>query len=73
MGVLNVKCAVLFDSLSVTLLFVVTFVSSCVHLYSVEYLKNDPHLNRFFFFLTSFTFFMVFLVLSSNLLLFFLS
>ena len=37
----------LFDSLTVIMCIVVTFVSSLVHLYAIEYMSHDPHLPRF--------------------------
>lgn len=37
----------LFDSLTVVMLIVVTFVSSLVHLYSISYMSHDPHSPRF--------------------------
>jgi len=51
---------------------IVTFISSLVHLYSVEYMKFDPHFPRFISFLGIFTFFMLILVTSGNLLQLFL-
>ncbi|CAM9255738.1 unnamed protein product [Discosporangium mesarthrocarpum] len=55
-----------FDSLTVVMLFVVTFVSSLVHLYSTEYMGEDPHLPRFLSYLSLFTFFMLILVSADN-------
>jgi len=51
-----------FDSLTVIMLIVVTFISTLVHLYSTEYMENDPHLMRFMSYLTLFTFFMLLFV-----------
>ena len=48
------------------MLLVVTFISSLVHLYSTEYMKEDPHLFRFMSYLSLFTFFMLILVTSNN-------
>merc|ERR1712024_299630 len=56
----------MFDSLTVTMCCVVTFVSTLVHLYSVEYMSNDPHLPRFMSYLSLFTFFMLILVTADN-------
>jgi NADH-ubiquinone oxidoreductase chain 5 len=56
----------LFDSLTVTMLIVVTGVSSLVHLYSTEYMNGDPHLPRFMSYLSLFTFFMLILVTGDN-------
>ena len=57
----------LFDSLTVVMLIVVTTVSSCVHLYSVSYMEADPHLPRFMSYLSFFTFCMLLLVTADNL------
>nr|YP_009490412.1 NADH dehydrogenase subunit 5 [Gracilaria tenuistipitata]AWH62552.1 NADH dehydrogenase subunit 5 [Gracilaria tenuistipitata]AWH62577.1 NADH dehydrogenase subunit 5 [Gracilaria tenuistipitata var. liui] len=66
-GILKVSWSFLFDSLTVTMLVVVTVISSLVHLYSLEYMQNDPHLPRFMAFLEIFTFFMLVLVTADNL------
>jgi len=55
-----------FDSLTVIMLIVVTFISSLVHLYSTEYMSHDPHLPRFMSYLSLFTFFMLILVTADN-------
>jgi len=55
-----------FDSLTCVMLVVVTFISSLVHLYSTEYMENDPHLPRFMSYLSLFTFFMLILVTANN-------
>lgn len=55
-----------FDSLTVIMLIVVTFISCLVHLYSTEYMSHDPHLPRFMSYLSVFTFFMLILVTSDN-------
>src|SRR5205814_6541854 len=64
--ILQVNWAFMFDSLTVVMLLVVTFVSSLVHLYSIEYMSEDPHLPRFMSYLSLFTFFMLMLVTSNN-------
>lgn len=56
----------LFDSLTVVMLVVITFVSSLVHLYSISYMAEDPHLPRFMSYLSLFTFFMLMLVTGDN-------
>jgi len=61
-----VKWGFLFDALTVSMLLIVTLVSALVHLYSFEYMHEDPHLSRFMTYLTLFTFFMIALVTSSN-------
>ena len=60
-----------FDSLTVVMLIVITSVSSLVHLYSVSYMSEDPHLPRFMSYLSIFTFFMLMLVTGDNLLVMF--
>ena len=63
---LNVDWGFMFDSLTVIMCCVVTFVSSLVHLYSTEYMAHDPHLSRFMSYLSLFTFFMLILVTADN-------
>lgn len=63
---LNVDWGFMFDSLTVTMCCVVTFVSFLVHLYSTEYMSHDPHLPRFMSYLSLFTFFMLILVTADN-------
>lgn len=67
-GVLNIYWEFLFDPLTSIMLFVIVSISFCVHLYSIEYMYNDPHLPRFLSYLSLFTFFMVILVTAANLL-----
>jgi proton-translocating NADH-quinone oxidoreductase chain L len=55
-----------FDSLTVVMLIVITFVSSLVHIYSISYMSEDPHIPRFMSYLSIFTFFMLMLVTSDN-------
>lgn len=54
------------DSLTAIMLCVVTCISMLVHIYSIEYMENDPHRNRFMSYLSLFTFFMLILVTSNN-------
>lgn len=63
---LLVSWGFLFDSLTATMLVVVTFISSLVHLYSSSYMSEDPHLPRFMAYLSLFTFFMLMLVTADN-------
>ena len=62
----NVDWGFLFDSLTVVMCCVVTFISLLVHLYSTEYMSHDPHLPRFMSYLSLFTFFMLILVTADN-------
>ena len=64
--VLNIDWGFMFDSLTVTMCVVVTFISFLVHLYSTEYMALDPHLARFMSYLSLFTFFMLILVTADN-------
>jgi proton-translocating NADH-quinone oxidoreductase chain L len=63
---LNITWSFLFDSLTGIMLIVVTFISTLVHLYSVEYMENDPHLSRFMSYLSLFTFLMLILITADN-------
>jgi NADH-ubiquinone oxidoreductase chain 5 len=64
--VLNIDWGFMFDSLTVSMCVVVTFISFLVHLYSTEYMSHDPHLPRFMSYLSLFTFFMLILVTADN-------
>jgi len=55
------------DALTAIMLIVVTWVSSVVHVYSVGYMSHDEHQQRFMAYLSLFTFFMLMLVTSDNL------
>lgn len=67
-GDLNVSWAFRLDTLTAVMLVVVNTVSSLVHLYSIGYMHHDPHRPRFFAYLSLFTFAMLMLVTSDNLL-----
>ena len=60
------------DSITAIMLFVVTLVSSVVHVYSIGYMHEDPYRQRFFSYLSLFTFFMIILVTSRDFLQLFL-
>jgi proton-translocating NADH-quinone oxidoreductase chain L len=62
----NASWGFYFDSLTVVMLVVITWVSSLVHLYGISYMSHDPHLPRFMSYLSIFTFFMIMLVTSNN-------
>jgi len=68
---LNVLWAFHFDSLTVSMLIPVLIVSSLVHIYSIGYMSHDPHNQRFFSYLSLFTFMMIILVTANNFLLMF--
>ncbi|MEA5097008.1 MAG: NADH-quinone oxidoreductase subunit L [Burkholderiaceae bacterium] len=56
----------LIDSLTATMMCVVTFVSLMVHFYTVGYMEEDEGYNRFFSYISLFTFAMLMLVMSNN-------
>ena len=56
----------LIDPLSVTMMVVVTFVSCMIHIYTIGYMRDDPGYQRFFSYLSLFTFAMLMLVMSNN-------
>ncbi len=66
-GGLEVDWAFRIDTLTVVMLVVVNTVSALVHIYSIGYMHNDPHRPRFFAYLSFFTFAMLMLVTSDNL------
>lgn len=55
-----------FDSLTVSMLIPVLIISSLVHFYSIGYMSHDPHNQRFFSYLSLFTFMMIILVTGNN-------
>ena len=66
-GDLAVDWTLRIDTLTAVMLVVVTTVSALVHLYSIGYMHEDPHRQRFFAYLSLFTFAMLALVTSDNL------
>lgn len=66
MGGLSLEVGFLLDSLSALMLCVVTFVSLMVHIYTIGYMKGDPGYQRFFSYISLFTFAMLMLVLANN-------
>ena len=56
----------LIDHLSALMMVVVTFVSLMVHIYSIGYMRDDPGYQRFFSYISLFTFSMLMLVMSNN-------
>ena len=66
-GDLQVAWALRVDTLTAVMLVVVTTISSLVHVYSIGYMDEDPYRPRFFSYLSLFTFAMLMLVTSDNL------
>jgi len=66
-GDLQIAWSLRVDTLTAVMLVVVTTVSSLVHLYSIGYMDEDPYRPRFFGYLSLFTFAMLMLVTSDNL------
>jgi NADH-ubiquinone oxidoreductase chain 5 len=56
----------LFDQLTVSMFIPVLYISSLIHIFSTDYMSEDPHNQRFFSYLSLFTFFMLLLVSGAN-------
>lgn len=67
-GSLKMEIGFMVDNLTALLMCVVTFVSLMVHVYTIGYMKDDPGYQRFFSYISLFTFSMLMLVMSNNLL-----
>ena len=63
---LRFEVGFLIDSLSATMMVVVTSVSLAVHVYTIGYMRDDPGYQRFFSYISLFTFAMLMLVMSNN-------
>lgn len=63
---LRFQIGFLLDPLTILMMVVVTFVSWMVHIYTVGYMKDDPGYQRFFSYISLFTFSMLMLVMSNN-------
>src|SRR5437868_2508871 len=61
-----------FDPVAIVMVLVITFVGFLIHLYSVEYMRDDEGLSRFFAYMNLFVASMLMLVLANNLLLLYL-
>lgn len=66
LDIYSIEFGLLFDTISVTMIVVITCISFFVHLYSTAYMSHDPYLSRFMSYLSFFTFFMLVLVTSDN-------
>jgi hypothetical protein len=56
----------LFDQLTISMFIPVLYISSLIHIFSIDYMSEDPHNQRFFSYLSLFTFFMLLLVSGAN-------
>ncbi|MBK7765092.1 MAG: NADH-quinone oxidoreductase subunit L [Sulfuritalea sp.] len=65
-GGLKLQVGFLIDPLTVTMMLVVNFVSLMVHVYTIGYMADDPGYQRFFSYISLFTFSMLMLVMSNN-------
>ena len=65
-GGLKLEIGFLIDPLTVLMMLVVTFVSLMVHVYTIGYMAEDPGYQRFFSYISLFTFSMLMLVMANN-------
>jgi NADH-quinone oxidoreductase subunit L len=65
-GNIRFEIGFLIDPLSATMMMVVSFVSLMVHIYTIGYMADDPGYQRFFSYISLFTFSMLMLVMSNN-------
>ncbi|WP_298232905.1 proton-conducting transporter membrane subunit, partial [uncultured Azohydromonas sp.] len=66
LGDLKMEVGFLVDGLTAMMMCVVTFVSLMVHIYTIGYMHEDPGYQRFFSYISLFTFSMLMLVMSNN-------
>ena len=66
LGALTMEIGFLVDGLTAMMMVVVTFVSLMVHVYTIGYMAEDPGYQRFFSYISLFTFSMLMLVMSNN-------
>jgi NADH-ubiquinone oxidoreductase chain 5 len=69
--ILNISWSFYFDQLTVSLGLAVIYCSTLIHIYSVDYLSTDPHIQRFFAYLSAFTAGMLVLICGGNFLVMF--
>ena len=63
---MSISWEFLFDQLTVSMFIPVLYISSLIHIFSIDYMSEDPHNQRFFSYLSLFTFFMLLLVSGAN-------
>ena len=68
---MNISWVFYFDQLTVMLGMAVLYCSTAIHIYSIYYLSSDPHIQRFFSYLSAFTFGMLVLITGANFLVMF--
>jgi NADH-quinone oxidoreductase subunit L len=68
LGAFKMEIGFMIDGLSAMMMCVVTFVSLMVHIYTIGYMQDDPGYQRFFSYISLFTFSMLMLVMSNNML-----
>ncbi|MEJ5897723.1 NADH-quinone oxidoreductase subunit L [Aquabacterium sp. G14] len=68
LGTLKMEVGFMVDGLTAMMMCVVTFVSLMVHIYTIGYMEEDDGYQRFFSYISLFTFSMLMLVMSNNLL-----
>ena len=64
--IMSISWEFLFDQLTVSMFIPVLYISSLIHIFSIDYMSEDPHNQRFFSYLSLFTFFMLILVSGAN-------
>ena len=72
LGKFNIGFDILLDQLSLIWLLFVTGIGSLIHIYSISYMHDDENMHKFFGYLNLFIFFMITLVVGSNLLIMFI-
>src|SRR5271165_1738561 len=65
-GATDLNIGFLIDTLTATMMLVVSFVSLMIHIYTIGYMADDPGYQRFFSYISLFTFSMLMLVMSNN-------
>jgi len=63
---MHIKWEFYFDQLTVSLGVAVVYCSTLIHIYTIDYLNTDPHIQRFFSYLSAFTAGMLFLICGGN-------
>ena len=64
--ILTVNWVFYFDTLTVSMLLPVLYISTLIHIYTIDYLAADPHIQRFYSYLSLFVFWMLVLVCGGN-------